>query len=88
MVDGTTGTALLNAATIIGMDSKKDGDRLSAGERSELQSTLSRLRAELEERTASLPVHSVRPNQIMEIEELEEQIAEIEGKLGASGPHK
>ncbi|MFO8056200.1 MAG: histidine kinase [bacterium] len=40
----------------------------------ELESELASLRQELEDRKAALPAHSVRPSQIIEIEELEEKI--------------
>ena len=46
-----------------------------------LQEELDRLRKELEERNASIPIHSIRPHQLIEIEELEERIAELEQKL-------
>jgi hypothetical protein len=42
---------------------------------------LTRLRAVLEERKASIPIHSIRPHQLIEIEELEEEIAALEAKL-------
>ncbi len=51
--------------------------------RKALESRLERLRAELEERRGSVPIHSIRPHQLIEIEELEEQIEELEKKLGA-----
>jgi hypothetical protein len=47
-----------------------------------LREKLRRLRAELEQRKRSIPIHSVRPHQIIEIEELEEEIQELEKKLG------
>ena len=39
------------------------------------------LKEKLRDREAALPAHSVRPHQIQEIEELEEKIAALEGKL-------
>jgi hypothetical protein len=48
----------------------------------ELREKLRRLRTELEQRKRSIPIHSVRPHQLIEIEELEEQIQELEKKLG------
>lgn len=41
----------------------------------EIQEDISRLRAELTERKAALPAHSVMPHQLIAIEELEEDIA-------------
>lgn len=46
--------------------------------RKNLEANLGRLRAELKEREASLPAHSIRPHQLLAIEELEEQIAAAE----------
>ncbi len=40
-----------------------------------LQEDIRELKAELAEREAALPAHSVRPHQLMVIEELEEEIA-------------
>jgi hypothetical protein len=53
-------------------------------EAQELRDRLQRLRAELAERKASIPIHSVRPHQLIEIEELEEEIAELEKRLRPS----
>ena len=50
-------------------------------EREELEANLARLRAKLTERKASIPAHSIRPHQLIEIEDLEEEIAEIENRL-------
>ena len=49
--------------------------------RKTLEDRLQRLRAELEERKSSIPIHSIRPHQLIEIEELEEEIEELERKL-------
>jgi hypothetical protein len=49
--------------------------------RGEIEEKLRRLRAELAERQSSIPIHSIRPHQLIEIEELEEQIEELEKKL-------
>ncbi len=43
---------------------------------------LERLKNELEEARQRLPAHTVRPHQIMEIEELENRIADLERELG------
>jgi phosphoribosylanthranilate isomerase len=47
----------------------------------ELKLNLAMLTEELQQRVAALPKHSVRPHQIMAIEDLEEQLALIEKKL-------
>jgi phosphoribosylanthranilate isomerase len=44
-------------------------------QRDELSSRLQRLEAELRDREAALPAHSVRPHQLLKIEELEDEIA-------------
>jgi hypothetical protein len=56
-------------------------DHLSDMSRDELQSLLSRLQTELDERRRALPAHSIRPHQLVEIEELEDEIAEIREHL-------
>jgi len=54
---------------------------MSDEKREDLEARLAQLRARLAERTASIPIHSVRPHQLMEIEELEDEIAAIERRL-------
>ncbi len=49
-----------------------------------LEDKLRQMRAELEERKSSIPIHSIRPHQLIEIEELEEKIEELEKKLDQS----
>jgi len=49
--------------------------------RQELLEEIQNLKEKLRDREAALPAHSVRPHQIQEIEELEDEIAELEGKL-------
>lgn len=49
--------------------------------RQELLEEIQKLKEKLRDREAALPPHSMRPHQIQEIEELEERIAELEGKL-------
>jgi hypothetical protein len=49
--------------------------------RKTLKDRLRQLQAELEERKRSIPIHSIRPHQLIEIEELEEEIEELERKL-------
>jgi predicted DNA-binding protein len=59
---------------------------LACGTREEaahLEAELARLREELEERRANIPAHTIRPHQILLLEELEERIAEICRRLGA-----
>ena len=49
----------------------------------QLQEDIHRLKAELAEREAALPKHSVRPHQIMAIEALEDEISRKEVALNA-----
>ena len=49
----------------------------------DLKERLQRLKAKLAERSASIPIHSIRPHQLIEIEELEEEIADLEKQLGS-----
>ena len=49
--------------------------------RTELEAELDGLQRELAERKASVPIHSIRPHQLIEIEELEEKIEEIQRQL-------
>lgn len=49
--------------------------------RRELTERLARLEQELAEREQALPAHSVRPHQLQEIEELEEEIANLRSEL-------
>lgn len=49
--------------------------------RAEMEDRLQRLKTDLQDREAALPAHSVRPHQIMVIEELEEKIAALENQL-------
>jgi hypothetical protein len=46
-----------------------------------LEDRLRQLKIQLEERKRSIPIHSIRPHQLIEIEELEEEIEELEKKL-------
>jgi hypothetical protein len=43
---------------------------------------IQQMKAKLSDREAALPAHSVRPHQVQEIEELEEEIAGLEKMLG------
>ena len=56
---------------------------MSDEKREDLEAGLAQLRARLAERTASIPIHSVRPHQLIEIEELEDEIAALESRLKA-----
>jgi chromosome segregation ATPase len=55
---------------------------MSAAKREQLLKEIEELKAKLRDREAALPAHSVRPHQVQEIEELEEQIAGLEKMLG------
>lgn len=46
-----------------------------------LKEELSALKERYKEREASIPIHSIRPHQLIKLEELEEQIAEKEKEL-------
>ena len=46
-----------------------------------LEEEIKRLLEEKEEREAALPAHTIRPHQIMAIEELENEISRKEGRL-------
>lgn len=49
----------------------------------QIQEDISRLKAELAEREAALPAHSIRPHQLMAIEDLEEEISRKKEALKA-----
>ncbi|GAB4252373.1 MAG: hypothetical protein Kow00129_13260 [Thermoleophilia bacterium] len=51
--------------------------------REQLQELLAARRRELNDLRAALPAHSVRPHQLIEIEELEEEIERLEAELQA-----
>jgi hypothetical protein len=53
-------------------------------ERQGLLEEIQNLKEKLRDREAALPPHSIRPHQVQEIEELEEKIATLEGKLASS----
>ncbi len=58
---------------------------MSEEEREDLEAKLAQLKARLAEWTASIPVHSIRPHQLIEIEELEDEIAALERRLKSDG---
>lgn len=47
-----------------------------------LEAELEALKAEYEEAKAAVPPHSVKPDQILRLEELEEAIEEIKERIG------
>ena len=55
---------------------------MSAAKREQFLKEIEEMKAKLRDREAALPAHSVRPHQVQEIEELEEQIAGLEKMLG------
>ncbi len=55
---------------------------MSIAKREQLLKEIQELKAKLRDREAALPAHSVRPHQVQEIEELEEEIAGLEKMLG------
>lgn len=60
-------------------------ERLKEKRKAELEKKLAGLQGQLEERKAALPAHSVRPNQLLAIEDLEEEIAKVERELTRLG---
>ena len=56
---------------------------MSIAKREQLLKEIQELKEKLRDREAALPPHSMRPHQIQEIEELEEKIAALEGKLAS-----
>ena len=54
---------------------------MSTAKREQLRKEIQALKEKLRDREAAIPPHSVRPHQLQEIEELEEKIAALEGKL-------
>jgi hypothetical protein len=49
----------------------------------ELEREIKELEARLRDRELALPAHSIRPSQLLIIEELEEEIKEKKGRLAA-----
>ena len=54
---------------------------MSDENREDLEAKLEQLRATLAEREASIPAHSIRPHQLIQIEELEDEIGALERRL-------
>ena len=57
---------------------------MSTEKREQLRKEIQELKKLLRDREDALPPHSMRPHHIQEIEELEERIAELEGKLASA----
>jgi uncharacterized small protein (DUF1192 family) len=53
-----------------------------------IQERIQILRKELEERQIALPRHTIRPHQLMAIEELEDQISLLEGQIASLSNQK
>jgi len=51
------------------------------GKKEALLKRLDKLREDLKDREAALPAHSIRPNQILAVEALEEEIEAVEKEL-------
>jgi ubiquinone biosynthesis protein UbiJ len=58
-------------------------NEMAETKRQVLSEKIQNLKEKLRDREAALPPHSVRPHQIQEIEELEEEIAALEEKLAS-----
>jgi len=56
--------------------------------RDDLEKKLARLSSELEEMQKALPAHSIRPHQLLAIEELENEIERVKSLLRKSSGHK
>jgi len=51
------------------------------GTKEALRRKIEALKEELKDREKALPAHTIRPHQLLAIEELEEKIRRLEGKL-------
>jgi len=73
------------------LEHDRDGDLLQPDEsgkdpeRERIEAELEKARQELDEAEKRIPAHSVRPNQVMELEEIEQRIEELERQLGSTG---
>ena len=52
-----------------------------ASEIEELKARIAKIEAEIEDAKKRIPAHSVRPQQIMEIERMEDELAKMRNKL-------
>ncbi|MBW1981327.1 MAG: histidine kinase [Deltaproteobacteria bacterium] len=59
----------------------KPTDEKSSARRERLLQEVARVEALLQDRQAALPAHSVRPHQIQEVEELEEELSSLKKEL-------
>jgi hypothetical protein len=55
--------------------------KMEEGKREELLRKIEALKDELKDREKALPAHTIRPHQLLAIEELEEKIRRLEEKL-------
>ncbi|KPK88831.1 MAG: hypothetical protein AMJ94_14040 [Deltaproteobacteria bacterium SM23_61] len=55
--------------------------KMEEGSREDLLRKIEALKEELKDREKALPAHTIRPHQLLAIEELEEKIRLLEGKL-------
>jgi hypothetical protein len=61
-------------------------EREIALQREKMEEELTRLKNELRERERSLPAHSIRPHQLLAVEELEEKIQRLEKEMQGMTP--
>ena len=55
--------------------------KMEEGTREDLLRKIETLKEELKDREKALPAHTIRPHQLLAIEELEEKICRLEEKL-------
>jgi len=55
--------------------------KMEEGTREDLLRNIEALKEELKDREKALPAHTIRPHQLLAIEELEEKICRLEEKL-------
>jgi hypothetical protein len=63
------------------VEETRRAEELLGDEKERLKRDIAVLKEKLRDREAALPAHSIRPNQIQIIEELEEEIKRKEGRL-------
>ncbi|MBT3275237.1 MAG: histidine kinase [Spirochaetales bacterium] len=54
---------------------------MEENEKKLLEQRLAEMKNELDERNGSIPIHSIRPHQLIEIEELEDRITDLEKRF-------